>query len=261
MGVKFIVAAAILLGLPGFAFAQPAFGIAAGSNSTNASGWVGGAQAGYNWQSGSLVYGLETDIAGLGLKSTMNTTLLGDIIPPPMAYTTSSIDWYGTVRGRLGWATGPVLFYGTGGFAYGGTKLNSTLIDTSFPTTLNLQSSSTKTGWVAGAGIDYRWTRNLILNLSYQYVDLGKTSLSGITFGNTGLSQSIVARDRFQVVSVGLSWMFDPPAPAVVNRMYTKAPPLPVESPPWQGIYVGGHGGGAWGHKTDGQYNDFPGPI
>ena len=259
MRAKFIVAIAILLGLPGFALAQPAEGFASGLNSARASGWVGGAQAGYNWQSGSVVYGIEADIAALGLKSTMDTTLLGDIFPPPTAHTTSSIDWYGTVRGRLGWATGPVLFYGTAGLAYGGTKLNSTIVDSFFATTLNSQSSSTKTGWVAGAGIDYRWTRNLILNFSYQYVDLGKTSLFGTTIGDTSLSQSIYARDRFQVVTVGLSWMFDPPAPAVVNRMYTKAPVVPVASPPWQGLYVGGHGGGAWGNKTDGQYSDLTG--
>jgi outer membrane immunogenic protein len=168
----------MLLGLPGLALAQPAPGNSSGLNSSSASGWLAGAQAGYNWQSASVVYGIEADIAGLGLKHTMNTTLLGDIIPAPTASTTTNIDWYGTVRGRLGWTTGPVLFYGTGGFAYGGTRLNSTVFDPILPTSLNTQSSSVKTGWVAGAGIDYHWTRNLILNLSYQYVDLGKTSLS-----------------------------------------------------------------------------------
>ena len=124
-----------------------------------------------------------------------------------------------------------MLFYGTGGFAYGGTKLSSTVVDSFSATTLNSQSSSTKTGWVGGAGIDYRWTRNLILNLSYQYVDLGRPACSAPSIGNTRLSQSIDVRDRFQVVTVGLSWQFDPPAPAVAGGMYTKAPKVLPESP------------------------------
>ena len=255
MKAKITVAMAILLGLCDFASAQS---FASGSNSASAGGWLAGAQAGYNWQSASLVYGIESDIAGLGLKNTTNTSLLGNIVPAPTTTTTSSIDWYGTVRGRLGWATGPAMFYGTGGLAYGGTSLNSTVVDTFYSTTLNSQSSSVKTGWVVGAGLDYLLRPNLILNFSYQYVDLGRTSLAGTTAGNTGLSQSIYARDQFQVVSVGLSWRFAPPAPAAVDRMYNKAPSLPMPTAPWQGFYGGGHGGGAWGNKTDGQYSDFP---
>src|SRR5476649_520170 len=118
MKAKIVAAIAALLVLPELAFAQglpPSFG----SNSASASAWLAGAQAGYNWQRGSVVYGLEADISGTGLKSTMNTTLQSLFVPPPTAFTTSSIDWYGTVRGRLGWATGPVMFYGTGGLAYG----------------------------------------------------------------------------------------------------------------------------------------------
>ena len=113
---------------------------------------MAGAQAGYNWQRGSLVYGVETDISGTGLKTEMNTTLPRNVgtVPNPTANTVSSIDWYGTVRGRLGWANGPVMLYGTAGLAYGKTGVNSTLSDNFFPLFLNSQSSSVKAGWVAG---------------------------------------------------------------------------------------------------------------
>jgi len=80
MKAKIVVALSALLVLPEFAFAQvlaPAFG----SNSSSASSWLAGAQAGYNWQSGSVVYGVEADIAGTGLKNTMNTTLQSIFIP------------------------------------------------------------------------------------------------------------------------------------------------------------------------------------
>jgi len=109
MKAKIIVAIAGLLALPEFASAQflpnpPAVG----SNSASSSSWMAGAQLGYNWQRGSLVYGFETDISGLDLDSRMNTTLPRqfNFAPPVTANTSSNIDWYGTVRGRLGWAAG-----------------------------------------------------------------------------------------------------------------------------------------------------------
>jgi hypothetical protein len=180
----------------------------------------------------------------------------GFIVPPPTAITTSSIDWYGTVRGRLGWATGPVMFYGTGGLAYGRTNLNSTLTDNLFAISLNSQSSSLKTGWVAGFGIEYLWRPNVILNLGYQYVDLGTTSLSASIPPSPGLTQSVNASGRFQVVSVGLSWLFPAPGPVAVDGpKYSKAPQM-VVSEPWQGFYAGGHAGGAWGNRESGSYSD-----
>jgi len=94
---------------------------------------------------------------------------------------------------------------------------------------------------------------NLTLNLSYQYVDLGSTSLAASSPGGV-LSQNVNARGQFQVVSAGASWLFPAPVAAGKN-MPTKALP-PVALAPWQGFYVGGHGGGAWGNRTDARYFD-----
>jgi outer membrane immunogenic protein len=253
-----ILATAALLALPEFASAQQA-PPSLGSNSSSSSSWLAGAQAGYNWQSGSLVYGIETDISGTGLKNSMNTTLQSLFVPPPTAFTTSSIDWYGTLRGRLGWATGPVMIYGTGGLAYGRTSVNSTLNDNFVPASLNSQSSSVKAGWVAGFGIEYLLRPNLLVNLGYQYVDLGTTSLvaSGPLPGGGSLNQSVNARGQFQVVSAGLSWLFSAGPAAVDRPKYTKAPLAPSMSEPWSGFYAGGHGGGAWGNRTDATYSDI----
>jgi outer membrane immunogenic protein len=67
---------------------------------------VGGGHIGYNWQHGAWVYGLEGDISGTHLKTDFNTVLSTGAA----ANTNSTVDWYGTVRGRLGWASGPVFF-------------------------------------------------------------------------------------------------------------------------------------------------------
>jgi outer membrane immunogenic protein len=257
MRAKITIAVAVLLALPELAFAQflpppPATGL----NSASGSSWLAGGQAGYNWQRGSVVYGLEADISGTGLKSTMNTTLQSFFLPPPTAMTSSSIDWYGTVRGRLGWATGPVMFYGTGGLAYGRTNLNSTLTDNVLLTSLNSQSSSVKAGWVAGFGIEYLLRPNLIVNLGYQYVDLGTTSLVASSPSGV-LSQSVNAHGQFQVVSVGLSWLFPAAGPVAADRpKYAKAPVAPAVLEPWSGFYAGGHAGGDWGDRTNANYSD-----
>jgi outer membrane immunogenic protein len=259
MKSKIFAAVAVLLFLNEAAFAQaPAPPPALGSNSVSASGGLAGAQAGYNWQNGSVVYGVEADIAGLGLKSSMNTTLQSFFIPAPTAVTNSNLDWYGTVRGRLGWAAGPMMFYGTGGLAYGRTSLNSTLTDNLLLTTLNSQTSSVKTGWAAGFGVEYLLRPNLVANLGYQYVNLGSTSLFGLIPNGFGVqSQTINARGQFQVVSVGLSWLFPAPGPVAAARpQYAKAPVAPVMLEPWSGFYVGGHAGGAWGNRTDANYSD-----
>ena len=256
MKTKIIVAVAALLAVPEFAAAQALPGPAVGSASASSSSWLAGAQAGYNWQSGSLVYGVEADISGTNLRSTMNTTLQSIFIPPQTANTVSSIDWYGTLRGRLGWATGPVMVYGTGGLAYGQTRVNSTVFENFLPNILNSQSSSVKAGWVAGFGIEYLWRPNLILNLGYQYVDLGSTSLVGAS-ANGNITQSVNASGRFQTVSVGLSWLFPAAGPVAVDGpKYSKAPPMVAVSEPWKGFYAGGHAGGAWGNSTNASYSD-----
>jgi opacity protein-like surface antigen len=145
------------------------------------------------------------------------------------------------------------MFYGTGGLAYGRTNVNSTLTDNILLTSLNSQSSSEKAGWVAGFGVEYLLRPNLIVNLGYQYVDLGTTSLVASSPGGV-LNQSVNARGQFQEVSVGLSWLFPAAGPVAVDRpKYAKAPAAVA---PWSGFYAGGHAGGAWGNSTSASYSD-----
>lgn len=211
--------------------------LAVGSNSASASSWVGGGHVGYNWQNGAWVYGLEGDISGMHLKTDFNTMLSTGAA----ANTNSTVDWYGTVRGRLGWASGPVFFYGTGGVAFGGVDLNSTISSgLGPPRSLTSQTSDTKGGWVAGAGLDWLWRPDVIVKLAYQYVDLGSISVAGTNTAFSGvLSQNATANARFSVVTLGLSWRF-----------------APGSGGPWEGFYAGGQVGGAWGNHTEASYLD-----
>ena len=209
-----------------------------GSNSATGSGWVAGAQAGYNWQQGSWVYGLETDLSGTGLKSSMS----GGLVTPctgDFATTNSKIDWYGTFRGRAGWVAGNFLIYGTGGLAYGHVDLSSTFMS-AIGQSLSADTSSVRAGWVAGAGIEYLLRPDLTLNIGYQYVDLGTVSLIGSSPSAPNLGLTASAHAAFSVVTVGFNWRFSPSG---------------MTPMPWQGAYVGGHAGGAWGDSTDATYS------
>jgi outer membrane immunogenic protein len=97
----------------------------------NHEGGFGGGQIGYNWQMTNWVFGLETDIQGadIGRTSTVNFPGGGGIVPS-VSIGRDHIDWFGTARGRVGVAVNNVLFYGTGGFAYGGVETSVTSIFT-----------------------------------------------------------------------------------------------------------------------------------
>ena len=205
MKLKWIVATAALLAVAprSSAWAQ-ANAFANGSGSASASSWVGGAQAGYNWQRDWLVYGVEADISGLHLHPQIDTALGGTFPPPVLGSTNSTIDWYGTVRGRAGWSSGPFLLYGTGGLAYGRQDLSSTLTAGAIGLATGAQTLSDRAGWVAGTGISYLWTPNVALNVEYQYVDLGGINLASSTGAALPqLAQSASASGHFQVVPSG----------------------------------------------------------
>lgn len=218
---------------------NPAFG----SNAANATSWVGGGHAGYNWQQGTLVFGFETDFQGTHLNSSALGGLTHNppIVPPlagDFASTTALIDYYGTFRGRLGFTTGQWLFFGTAGAAYGNVDLSSTFSTVGLQTFS--QTSEPRIGWVGGVGLQYLLRPNVMLNFGYQYVDLGKISVASSMIGVSGptlvtLGQASTVHAQFQAVTVGMSFRFAPDG-----------------SPsPWAGGYAGGQVGGAWGDSVD----------
>jgi len=249
MNLKLIVAAALFaIGYSSSAQAQLNFQTNTGTNSASAVSGLGGVQAGYNWQRDWLVFGLEADISGMRLNPQFNTVLQGTIpiIAPLVGSASSSIDWYGTVRGLAGWSSGPVLAYATGGLAYGRVDLSSSFSATVLVPGLTLaaQTSAERAGWVIGGGIGYLSSPNVMLNLEYQYVDLGSVNLASSAASNVGpsqISQSASANGRFQVVTAGISWLFTPTSN--------------MPGAPWQGGYVGGHVGAAWGNDTTASYS------
>ena len=212
-----------------------------GAGSASANSWVAGLVFGYNWQRGPMVFGVETDFQGMNLHNTINPTLV--YVPGPTGSTdfataSSTIDRYGTLRGRIGTTFGSVLLYVTGGLAYGLVDLNSTFQAFGLSTTAS--NTQTRVGGVVGAGAEYLIKPNWMLTFQYQYVDLGRVSVASSTTGEiSAVSQSATTRADFQTAMIGLSFRFAPEG----------------SGSPWAGGYGGIHGGGAWGNHTSAAYS------
>ena len=118
-------------------------------------GVFGGVQGGYNWQNGPLVFGLEGDIQASAADDTF-------------AAWKFSNPWFGTVRGRVGYAFNNVLIYGTGGLAFGELSLD----------TFGRSESHTNAGWTLGAGAEFGIYQNWTAKVEYLYVDLASSNFS-----------------------------------------------------------------------------------
>lgn len=138
------------------------------NNPTQPSGIAGGVQAGYNWQTGQFVFGGEADIQLSGADDTF----------APWKF---SNPWFGTLRGRAGFAFDNVLFYATGGLAYGGLRGEF----------LGLSESKTHLGWTIGAGVEVGFAPNWTAKVEYLYLDLMDRGYS-ITGMDNGLQSNLV---------------------------------------------------------------------
>jgi outer membrane immunogenic protein len=152
---------------------------AAGADTTQMNGVIGGGQLGYNWQSGPWVFGAETDIQGSGQRGSNNTacTLAGCLIAGSTIADSEKLTWFGTTRARVGVTSGGWLVYATGGVAYGGVSASGLTTIPGFGT-IPVAISTTKTGWTVGSGIEAPLTGNWTWKIEYLYMDLGTVSAS-----------------------------------------------------------------------------------
>ncbi|MFN8333471.1 MAG: outer membrane beta-barrel protein, partial [Saprospiraceae bacterium] len=210
-------------------------------------GGFGGAQAGYNWQkSTNLVLGVEADIQGAWINDSIGCVQVCGVphvttTPPailglfPVIFSADSyshkINWFGTVRGRAGYANGPVMLYVTGGLAYGGVERSGNVVGrTAFqggPGTTNAFAGSysatdTKVGWTVGFGGEGKWFSNPNWSLKgeYLYVDLGSNSDvfntrytiggGGAVVGTVAATRTDTSNNRQHLFRLGVNYNFNP---------------------------------------------------
>jgi outer membrane immunogenic protein len=144
----------------------------------DATSLTGGVQAGYNHQMGVLVVGVEGDFNSAGSRA--NDAVVAGL-PAPLVGTMTHrvgerLDWFGTLRGRLGIADARWLIYATAGWAIGHLK-SSTYVQFSLDgDTYSSSFSDTRSGWVAGGGFEYALRDNWTVKGEVLWMDLGKVS-------------------------------------------------------------------------------------
>jgi outer membrane immunogenic protein len=171
------------------------------------SGVFGGGTIGYNMQRGAVVFGIEADFGAMGLNSNKRITnpnvLTGD---DETAFAHISTGFYGDLTGRIGWAWGPWLLYGKGGFAVLEAK---TFVNEADPAE-HIGSpafNDTRVGWTAGGGVEYLWNPAWSVKVEYQYFDFGTESSS--LYADPGLSINTYSFNHdltINTVKVGLNY-------------------------------------------------------
>ncbi|OAF08675.1 hypothetical protein AXW67_28935 [Bradyrhizobium neotropicale] len=171
----------------------------AGADATNptyrqsprASGFTGGGQIGYNWQiERNWVAGFEADLQYANSKGDALFKAPDEGGVTLSAASSHQLDWFGTLRGRIGYLLNDrLLAFGTGGLAYGGTKGQAAIsiigplgwnigfvtqiLCPGFTTCLAGSSSQTSVGWTAGGGLEYAVLPHVTIKAEYLHIDLG----------------------------------------------------------------------------------------
>lgn len=187
-------------------------GVSYHSGNNDDGGFTGGGQIGYNYQFGQFVAGIEADInyADLKGKSISYTVPVGYFNGVnALGGSHSGIEWFGTVRARLGFAIDRALIYATGGFAYGGGGNSGTFSVASGNNSYLFQADDkTLGGWVLGGGLEYAFTNNITARVEGLYVNLGKSG--NITpVGHNNWVNWNRKDNEFGVVRAGLNYKFD----------------------------------------------------
>jgi outer membrane immunogenic protein len=171
------------------------------SNHDTRGGFAGG-QVGYNWQTGAIVFGIEAD----GHWADIN----GSTACPVGAFTCrTETRALASFRGRLGFANGPVLFYGTGGAGYADTRY-SALAGGAPGAGLTGIYSTNRWGYAAGAGIEWGFAPNWTAKVEYMHYGFDSVTSPAGTVGGGPATYRL----DLDTVKVGVNYRWGGPAVA-----------------------------------------------
>lgn len=176
------------------------------------SGFIGGAQAGYNYQINTVVIGVETDIQFGNING---TNLTGPTLIPTLPFSEAAtfterqkLSWFGTLRGRIGFLPmSNLLLYGTGGLAYGSANATSQFRFTNSPfVTYSGTTTQTKTGWTLGSGAEWTLNPSWSVKAEYLYYNLGTISVIGLTPPLPAFSTLLSQKVTGQIARIGVNF-------------------------------------------------------
>ena len=172
-------------------------GLTVFSGSDKLDGFIGGGQIGYNWHTGPVVFGLEADFQGSAGSGDLNGGPAGGV---SITGGTLKTPWFGTIRGRIGYAWDRWMLYATGGGVYGHLDYSGTTVGGTIPGAFS--SSTDFWTWTVGGGVEAslwdRWSAKV------EYLYIGTPDSFPVPPGTTGASGSI----NTNIVRVGLNYHF-----------------------------------------------------
>jgi outer membrane immunogenic protein len=191
--------------------------------SLDRAGFIGGGQAGCNYQPGWLVFGFEGDFGFTNVGVSQTTVSLGNTnggpstIVPGNISESFSTDWLSTVRGRVGVASGAWFYYATGGLAIARASFFDQVCfppSAREPTCNTASWAGTREGWVAGAGIEWKITPAFSTKVEYLFADfdnLDSTSIATTPAGATPFPEATITHDHTfneSILRVGVNYQF-----------------------------------------------------
>ena len=208
----------------GLVFAVPsnlALGSALGTGSSGSSGagFVGGVQAGYNWQSSRFLIGLEADVDYFQRSSSLTKTGIVTTGDALTVTNQSNSNWIATIRPRVGLVWDRLLVYATGGVAFTRIGYTEAMVTTLASSSGAFSVSQTKTGWTVGAGAEYALVNRWSVKVEYlyaQFTGLGGTSalVSTVPIGFSNVFTGRTGTFSDNIVRVGLNYRFGGPVVA-----------------------------------------------
>jgi outer membrane immunogenic protein len=179
-------------GIPGFSTSVTSYDV---------EGFVGGGHAGFNYQIGSIVLGVEGDVEAAAVDGDRRWN--NEVIPGVSATAKSEIKVQGSLRGRVGFALDRMLVYGTAGFAF--ATIENIYTSSNGASTITETFDDTKWGWTGGAGVEYAITNSLTARVEYRY-----TQLEDYRNASTLIAVGRAAEQEpdFHTVRAGVSYRF-----------------------------------------------------
>jgi outer membrane immunogenic protein len=179
-------------------------GAASLSNSGDLNAFIGGGQIGYNWQASNVVLGLEADFQASPQKQTSTVSCgVGCTLTE-----TSGVDWFGTARGRIGYAFDRFMVYGTGGAAW--TRVSNNLVgNAGGGSANNLSLSGSEVGWTLGGGAEWMMLDRWSAKLEYLYIRTSNLTGTGNLppfLGGAAVTAAVTFNNS--IVRVGLNYHF-----------------------------------------------------
>jgi outer membrane immunogenic protein len=175
----------------------------------------GGGYLGYNWQTSSWLVGLEGDIAWAD-KSKSNAGIPGLCFSGGVGPSCTVLDnvtvkegWDASLRGRVGFLVTPAwLVYATGGAAWQQISIsascNGTNINNSFCGIVLADSSSTvRTGWTIGGGVEVMLSSNWVARAEYRYADFGSIGFTFPPAPSTGFTSNVSLKTNTALLGFG----------------------------------------------------------